>query len=103
RAATNLLGYSYLEAEKYCRDRGKRLPTELELEAASTQSGFEVSANAEWTASWYLPYPGNKVKEKEYGEKYRVIRGPTDLRLRTFMLPSERAVDTSFRCACDQP
>jgi tetratricopeptide (TPR) repeat protein len=100
-ASTNLLGYSYAEAEKHCRERGKRLPSEFELEAASQLAGFRVSANAEWTASWYLPYPGNKVKEKEYGEKYRVVRGPTDVRTRSYLLPTERAVDTSFRCACD--
>jgi len=100
--SSNLLEYSYAEAEKHCRERGKRLPTELELEVASHQPGFRVSANAEWTASWYLPYPGNRVREKEYGEKYRVVRGPTDVRTRSFLLPDERAVDTSFRCACDQ-
>ncbi len=99
--STNLLGYSYAEAEKYCGERGKRLPTEFELEIASQQPGFRVSANAEWTASWYLPYPGNQVRENEYGEKYRVVRGPSDVRTRTFLLPTERAVDTSFRCVCD--
>ena len=100
-ASSNLLEYSYAEAEKFCRERGKRLPTEFELEIASRQPGFRVSANAEWTASWYLPYPGNRVKENEYGETYRVVRGPSDVRTRSYLLPAERAVDTSFRCACD--
>jgi len=102
RRASNLLGYSYPEAEKYCQERGKRVPTEFELEIAARQNGFRVSENAEWTASWYLPYPGNQMREDEYGEKYRVVRGPGDIRTRSFLLPTERAVDTSFRCACDQ-
>ncbi len=101
-ASSNLLGYSFAEAEKFCRERGKRLPTEFELEIGAQHPGFRVSANAEWTASWYLPYPGNNVREKEYGEKYRVVRGPNDIRTRSFLLPDERAVDTSFRCACDR-
>jgi len=102
-AASNQLAYSCLEAEQYCRQKGKRLPTEFELEIASRQPGFKLSINAEWTSSWYLPYPGNRRAENEYGEKYRVIRGPDDMCVRTFMLPAERSVDTSFRCACDHP
>jgi len=30
---------------------------------------------AEWTSSWYKPYPGSSYFEEDYGEKYRVIRG----------------------------
>ncbi len=89
------------EAEEYCRHQGKRLPTEFELEVASFQPGFRASGFAEWTTSWYLPYPGNQMQEEQYGHKYRVIRGPEDLRVRTFLEPGERAVDTSFRCACN--
>ncbi len=29
----------------------------------------------EWTADWYLPYPGNSVESSAYGEKCKVIRG----------------------------
>ena len=29
----------------------------------------------EWTADWYLPYPGNTTPSSSYGEKYKVIRG----------------------------
>lgn len=29
----------------------------------------------EWTADWYLPYPGSSYENKDYGQKYKVIRG----------------------------
>jgi iron(II)-dependent oxidoreductase len=29
----------------------------------------------EWTADWYLPYPGNTIADPFYGEKFRVTRG----------------------------
>ncbi len=103
RAASDKTAFTFDEAEEYCRKQGKRLPTEFELEIGSLQPGFHVSSHAEWTTSWYLPYPGNQMIEEQYGQKYRVIRGPDDLRVRTFLLPAERAIDTSFRCACSAP
>lgn len=44
--------------------------------------------------------------EKEYGEQFRVVRGPTradrsDFRSRFFSAPHERNPDVGFRCACD--
>jgi len=30
---------------------------------------------AEWTSSWYEPYPGNTIKRSAYGEHYKVARG----------------------------
>jgi len=30
---------------------------------------------SEWTTDWYQPYPGNTKSEKEYGKKYKVLRG----------------------------
>jgi len=29
----------------------------------------------EWTNDWYKPYPGNTFEEKNFGEKYKVLRG----------------------------
>ena len=29
----------------------------------------------EWCADWFQPYPGNSFPDKDYGEKYRVLRG----------------------------
>jgi formylglycine-generating enzyme required for sulfatase activity len=30
---------------------------------------------AEWTSSWYQPYPGNKLKRGAFGEHFKVARG----------------------------
>lgn len=102
------VGVSYAEADRYCRSRGKRLPTELEWEAAAYRSGFERAEGiSEWTSSWYRPYPGNKYQEKEYGEDFRVVKGFSeegefDPRLRFYMTPGEKALDIGFRCAMDR-
>ncbi len=29
----------------------------------------------EWTSSWYKAYPGNKKRNPDFGEKYRIVRG----------------------------
>ncbi len=29
----------------------------------------------EWTADWYKPYPGSDYNDKDYGEKFKVLRG----------------------------
>ena len=38
---------------------------------------------AEWTASWYKPYPGNSLKRAAFGEQHKVSRGGA------FALPAE--------------
>lgn len=30
---------------------------------------------SEWTASWYLPYPGSALQRDSFGETYKVVRG----------------------------
>lgn len=29
----------------------------------------------EWTADWYLPYPGSTAVSKDFGQKFKVVRG----------------------------
>ena len=37
---------------------------------------YDIAGGAwEWTVDWYKPYPGNTIPCKQYGEKYKVIRG----------------------------
>lgn len=98
-------GASYAEAEALCRARGMRLPTELEWEVAATSTqSFELPRLYEWTASWYLPYPGNDYPEEAYGRTYRVLRGSPagvagTLRSRRFAEPDSKIDTLGFRCA----
>jgi gamma-glutamyl hercynylcysteine S-oxide synthase len=51
------------EADAWCRWAGRRLPTEVEWEAAAHQSagrGFRWGEVREWTASTLRPYPGHE-------------------------------------------
>jgi formylglycine-generating enzyme required for sulfatase activity len=37
---------------------------------------YDMAGNVyEWTADWYMPYPGNEVPNIHYGEKNRILRG----------------------------
>jgi formylglycine-generating enzyme required for sulfatase activity len=69
---------------------------------------FDMAGNvSEWTQNWYQPYPGNKRKEKEYGEQFKVLRGGSSKTSRDFArsqfrarLPNSfRSIDLGFRCA----
>lgn len=54
------LHLSWYEADAWCRWAGRRLPAEVEWEAAaqSYSRGFAWGAVWEWTASTFRPYPG---------------------------------------------
>ena len=77
---------------------------------ASPGGALDMSGNVwEWTASWFLPYPGNPVELGEFGEKFRVRRGGSWRRshdlattvTRDFLAPDKHADDVGFRCAKD--
>jgi formylglycine-generating enzyme required for sulfatase activity len=76
----------------------------------------------EWTADWYLPYPGSTYESKDYGQKYKVIRGnswvsighfPPEIQtdvvahhstatFRLFFIANGAVNDVGFRCAKSQ-
>ena len=96
-------GVTWDEADEFCRWRGAGLPTELQWEAGMS-AGLLDAGLLEWTASWYRPYPGNRVAEPEYGETVRVIRGsadPTERPLHRRLFAPLETLDSrlGFRCA----
>lgn len=69
---------------------------------------FDLAGNvSEWTENWYQPYPGNRRAEKEYGERFKVLRGGSSRTSKEFTraqfrarLPiTYRSIDLGFRCA----
>jgi formylglycine-generating enzyme required for sulfatase activity len=69
---------------------------------------YDMAGNvSEWTADWYQPYPGNAIKEKEYGERFKIVRGGSFQESKEFArsrfrghLPDVfRSTDLGFRCA----
>ncbi len=53
---------------------------------------YDLAGNvSEWTQNWYQPYPGNRRKEKEYGEQYKVLRGGSSKASKEFARSQFRA------------
>jgi iron(II)-dependent oxidoreductase len=105
---------SWEEADAFARWASKRLPTELEWEAASPRLEG-IGYGWEWTSSEFQPYPGfaafpyPEYSEPFFGPEHKVLRGaswathPDVVRasFRNWDLPQRRQIFAGLRCASD--
>jgi iron(II)-dependent oxidoreductase len=105
---------SWEQADAFARWAGKRLPSELEWEAARPLLQG-VGHAWEWTSSEFQPYPGFEAfpypeySEAFFGPEHKVLRGgswathPSVARpsFRNWDLPQRRQIFSGLRCARD--
>ena len=114
--AQPVMHVSWYEADAWCRWAGRRLPTEVEWEAAAlagASRGFRWGDVWEWTASTFRPYPGFSADPYvDYSQPWfgthKILRGAAFVtrgrmrhaKYRNFFLPTRDDVFSGFRsCA----
>jgi len=84
------------------------LPVGSFPEGASRYGALDMAGNVwEWTADWYLAYPGSIYRSDLFGQKYKVVRGGSwnhpieDARTfhRDIADPNRALMVVGFRCA----
>ncbi len=99
----------------WLRQEGDTTPVGA-FEAGKSPYGlYDMAGNVwEWTASWYLPHPGNRHPSENYGKRYRVLKGGSwwdcsfyrcgisaPVFNRSFFNPYTKNQSFGFRCARD--
>ncbi len=122
KAARGTNGNRYPWGDEYDEEKANlnkkdTVPVGSMPEDKSYYGVYDMGGNLmEWTSSWYKPYPGSTFQLKEYGEKYRVVRGSTGnygrhyhlakiysrSSYRFFSKHNQKGFDMGFRCAKDR-
>jgi formylglycine-generating enzyme required for sulfatase activity len=95
-------------------NRGMTLPVGSYETDKSYYGVYDLGGNVmEWIDEWYEPYPGSKAQNKDFGKKYRILRGGSGSVLghytlnkiyarntnRHYYIPDGAGDDGGIRCA----